>query len=194
MIHGSLADTEHSTDVCLSSAAFCPKRFDATSFGGSDLAIVVTFTARSVGGAWCDTPPLRQHIGSVVGGCTEEQMVRSNAGRVIASVANEQSCGYFPLVQFPGDPVSPLMPTIRQHLSVTTPAYTLVDPAVIAFHDVCPELFLGVAAQSVLIAGSATEARASDRVPPRMKGGSTDHTVGCDARMSHADNVARVVS
>ncbi len=84
---------------------------------------------------------LRHHICSVISLCSKKQMLRPNAGRVIAMVADPQSLGDGVVVKFPREAVGVVREaSLLDHAIATTGASCCPNPTVGSLLNVRPEV------------------------------------------------------
>lgn len=125
--------------------------------------IVVPFAARQ-GRAWAASclTAFADFIGSVDGGCAEEEVLRSDAGRIVAVVADEHPIRYWPKMQLPREAMClnnfsvDLEPSISE--TVVRP---FEDPASRSLLHVPPETFLRKSVASGVGTSAAAKARSS---------------------------------
>jgi hypothetical protein len=153
MVNGGFGDTEFE---CQGGASrfpcFAPPpHFPNLNFG--ELRLRRAFAARASfrgdhGGA---VPPLRYHVGGIVLNGSQEEMVRPDAARVIAVVADEEAIGNGPNVEFVGETMGEVAGIMKAHPTVAPMMSVAVPyPAMLAPFDAAPEACVNGVGESVL--------------------------------------------
>lgn len=190
----SLIDADFVGDFLLAELSSGVELSDA-----SDLILVQpshagTFAPHRVLGAAIAVSPFGGFIGHVVGGSSEEKVIRMDAGGIVAMVTDQQSRWDQPVSQFPRKSMRYNMFAVGEQLPVSTPPDVFVGPTSIAFDDILPEPLLDGSHFPGVRARSTTEAPFPffDLRRDGMERLAAAGAVSSDAWMSHDLNIAQV--
>jgi len=104
---------------------------------------VVAFTTGSIEHNWHNVSSLLHFIRCVVGVSANEQVVWTNACRVVAVVADNHAVGDGSKMQFPGKAMGAHMSAADQYLAISPSSDMLINPASIGLCYGSPETFNG---------------------------------------------------
>lgn len=161
---GDVGDThstyaEHLCNLRFIEAALGMQSSDLLNVGVCERGEVMLRTAHFVEDVRRNPTSLSQHISGVVGVCSKEEMLWSDARWIVASVTDDQSVGDLTEVQFPGETVSRDMTVVQGQPSVPSPTCFLEVPAIIRFENAAPKTFFERPEPSFVSTRLATEPR-----------------------------------